>query len=121
MGHHKLINSFIAALQGITFAVRRERNMRFHLLAAVLVVGAAAYFRLEKLELLFVFMAVFLVLITEMVNTALEKAVDLSTRKYNELAHAAKNVAAGAVLFAALFALVVAWIVFAEKFAALWK
>jgi len=110
MRHHKLITSFIAAFQGIAFAVCRERNMRFHLVAAVLVLAASFYFRVERWELLFVLTAVFLVLITEMINTALEKAVDLSTRKYNDLAHAAKNVAAGAVLFAALFALAVAWL-----------
>ena len=119
MKRRSLLKSFIAAFAGIAFAFRRERNMRFHLFAAVLAILASAWLRVERWEFLLVLTAVFLVLITEMINTALERAVDLSTRKYNELAHSAKNVAAGAVLFAALFALLVGWLVFAGRIMAL--
>lgn len=120
MKNHNLLSSLIAAFQGIIFAVRRERNMRIHLGVALLVIAASLYFQVERWELLFVLTAVFLVLITEMVNTALERVVDLSTRKYNHLAHTAKNVAAGAVLFAALFAIVVAALILGDRLRTLW-
>ena len=115
MKHYNLLNSFVAAFQGIVYAVHRERNMRIHLLAAFLVIAASLYFQVEKWEWMFILAAVFLVLITEMINTALERVVDLSTRKYHDLAYTAKNVAAGAVLFAALFAIAVAALVFVDR------
>ncbi len=115
MKHKNLLSSFFAAFQGIVFAVRRERNMRIHLIVALLVIAASLYFQVEKWELMFVFVAVFLVLVTEMINTALERVVDLSTQRYHHLAHTAKNVAAGAVLFAALFAIFVAGVVFGDR------
>ncbi len=115
MKHRNLLSSFSFAFQGIVYAVRRERNMRIHLTVALLVIVASFYFQVEKWELMFVLAAVFLVIITEMINTALERVVDLSTQKYHHLAHTAKNVAAGAVLFAALFAIVVAVLIFGER------
>ena len=120
MKNKKLLNSFIAAFQGIIFAVRCERNMRLHLATAFVVIVVSMVLQVEKWELMFVLSAVFLVLVTEMINTALERVVDLSTQKYNHLAHAAKSVAAGAVRFAAVFAIAVAGLVFGDRFRALW-
>lgn len=111
----KLGKSFLYALAGIVFAFRSERNMTLHIIAAALALAASFYFQVDKLELLAVIMAIFLVFITEMMNTAVEAAVDLKTRNYHPLARVAKNVAAGAVLLAALFALLVAYLVFAGR------
>lgn len=120
MKNQNLLNSLITSFQGIIFAVRSERNMRLHLAAAFVVIVVSLVLKVEKWELMFVLAAVFLVLITEMINTALERVVDLSTQKYNHLAHAAKNVAAGAVLFAAIFAIAVAGLVFGDRLRFLW-
>lgn len=119
MKHKNLLSSFSFAFQGIVYAVRQERNMRIHLTVALLVIVASLYFQIDKWEWMFVFAAVFLVLIMEMINTALERVVDLSTGKYHHLAHTAKNVAAGAVLFAAFFAITVAGLVFWDRLRAL--
>ncbi len=117
----KIASSFVDAFSGIVEAFHRERNMILHVLGAAAALTASLYFRVEKLELLFVTAAIFLVFITELINTAVEAAVDLSTKKFHPLARTAKNTAAGAVLFAAVFSLIVAFIVFAEKLGRLWQ
>ncbi|MGI6318219.1 MAG: diacylglycerol kinase family protein [Firmicutes bacterium] len=120
MKRKKFIYSFIDAFSGIVEAFHRERNMLLHAAGAVAALAASFYFRLEKLEFLFVITAIILVFITELINTAVEAAVDLSTKEFHPLARIAKNTAAGAVLFAAVFSLVVAYMVFAEKLRGLW-
>ena len=102
MKRKKIIYSFIDAFSGIIEAFHRERNMGLHVLGALVALAASYYFRVEKLEFLFVITAIFFVFITELINTAVEAAVDLNTEDFHPLAHA-KNVAAGAVLFAAVF------------------
>ncbi|MGI6308302.1 MAG: diacylglycerol kinase family protein [Dethiobacteria bacterium] len=115
MKRKQFIRSLMDALQGIFCALRREKNMKLHLISAIIALAASFYFKVERLELLFVLTAIALVLIAEMLNTALEAAVDLKTEEFHPLARLAKNVAAGAVLCAALFALVVGYIVFADR------
>ena len=115
MKRRTFLRSLNDAFQGVYFAARMERNMRFHLIAAALVLAASLYFKIEKIELLFVLTAIFIVIITELLNTALEKTVDLYTQEYHPLAEIVKHVAAGAVLCAAIFALIVAYLVFGDK------
>ena len=113
MKHRRVYQSFISAFEGVVFAFRSERNMGLHIVAAAIAIAASFYFNVGKVEFLAVLSAIFFVFIAEMFNTAVEAAVDLKTRKYHPLAKVAKNVAAGAVLFAALYALLVALMVFA--------
>ena len=113
MKHRRVYQSFISAFEGVVFAFRSERNMGLHIVAAAVAIAASFYFNVGKGEFLAVLSAVFFVFISEMFNTAVEAAVDLKTKKYHPLAKVAKNVAAGAVLFAALYALLVALVVFA--------
>lgn len=120
MKKKKLLQSFINAYSGIVYAFRNERNFCFHLIGATAALAASFYFKVERVELLFIISAIFLVFITEMVNTAIEAVVDLKTKKIHPLARIAKNVAAGAVLCAALFALLVAYFVFADRLKDLW-
>ncbi|RJX29601.1 MAG: diacylglycerol kinase family protein [Dethiobacter sp.] len=120
MKHTKLIKSFRDAFRGIIYAFRSERNLHLHLIGTVVALAASFYLKVEKFELLFVVTAIFLVFITEMINTAVEATVDLKTKQFHPLARIAKNVAAGAVLCAALFALVVAYVVFADRLKNLW-
>jgi diacylglycerol kinase (ATP) len=115
MNFKGIIKSFSCAFQGLLYTFRSQRNMGLHLLAAILALAASFYFKVERTEFLFVILAISLVFITELLNTALEAAVDLRTKKYHPLARIAKNVSAGAVLLAAFFALVVAFLVFADK------
>lgn len=73
--------SFEFALTGIITAFKEERNMRKHLVSAILVVLAGLIFRVSATEWLFLLMAVFLVIALEIVNSAIENVVDLADRK----------------------------------------
>ena len=107
-----LLDSFGYAISGVLYALKTQRNMRIHFFVAFLVVATSRLLELEDSELLAVLFAIAFVMITEMVNTAVEAVVDMVTEKYHPLAKTAKNVAAGAVLIAAINAVVVGYIVF---------
>lgn len=107
--------SFRCAICGLTDAWQSERNMRIHSAATVLAILAGLWLRLDKVEWLFLFSAIFLVITMEMLNTALERVVDLFTREYHPLARLAKNAAAGAALLAALYAMIVALLIFLPR------
>jgi len=107
--------SFLDAFAGIALALRTQRNMRIHFVAAVLVLLSALLLRVAAAEAAFLLTAIGFVLVAEMFNTAVEKSVDLATDDYNPLAAAAKNIAAGAVLIAAVNAVIVGWLIFAPR------
>jgi len=112
-----LLQSFNWAFDGVVHALRRERNMWIHFGTAVVVLIAALFFALTRLEVVALFVAISLVLITEMINTSIEHVVDLVTDELDPRAKIAKDVAAGAVLVATLNALGVAYLVFYDKIA----
>ncbi|NPV26847.1 MAG: diacylglycerol kinase family protein [Firmicutes bacterium] len=108
----RLLQSFRYAIEGVGYALRTQRNMRIHSAVAVVVVGLGYCLRLTRTEWVAIIFAVALVLVMEMVNTAIEKTIDLVTSKHHPLAKIAKNVAAGAVLVAAANAVVIGLLVF---------
>jgi diacylglycerol kinase (ATP) len=110
-----LLQSFNFAFEGIVHVLRTQRNMRIHFAVAVLVLLAALFFDLTRLEIVALFVAISFVLISEMINTALEYAIDIFTSRYDPLAQVAKDVAAGAVLIATFNALAVAYLVFYNR------
>jgi diacylglycerol kinase (ATP) len=110
-----LLQSFNWAFDGIVHALRGERNMWIHFGAAVVVLVAALFFSLARLEVIALFVAISFVLIAEMLNTAIEHIVDLVTDELDPRAKIAKDVAAGAVLVATVNALAVAYLVFYDK------
>lgn len=112
MGVRKFLDSFNYAVAGVVHTLRTQRNMRIHFTAAVLVLGVGLYLRVSSRDLLFLFFAITLVVMAEMFNTAVEAVVNLCVQEYHPLARIAKDVAAGAVLMAAVNSLVVAYIVF---------
>ncbi len=95
------IESFIYAAHGVVHAYRTQRNLRVHLLMAVLVVVVSVALDLSYLELAIILLAIGLVIACELINTAIEGAIDLITAEYHPLAKMVKNVAAAAVLVAA--------------------
>ncbi|MGI6485076.1 MAG: phosphatase PAP2 family protein [Thermoanaerobacterales bacterium] len=111
-----IIESFNYAISGIIYALKTQRNMRIHIITAVLILIASSFFSFSSVELLLILFAIALVIIAEMVNTAIESVVDLVTEKYHSLAKVAKNVAAGAVMIAAINAIGVGYILFYKKF-----
>ncbi len=118
MRSRSVLFSFEYAIQGVVYALRTQRNMRLHVLAAVAVMVLALFIRIGALELMMLSFAVAFVLFAELVNTALEAAVDVATEQYEPLAKVAKDVSAGAVLVAALNALVVGYLVFFTRLTA---
>lgn len=111
----KMIDSFNYALDGVIFALRTQRNMRIHLLISILLILLGVNFALSRTEIMALTFCVTLVFVTEMINTAIESAIDLFTREYHELAKIAKNVAAGAVLISAINATLIGYLVFVDK------
>lgn len=111
MSLRKLLNSFNYAAAGIVYSIQSQRNMKIHMTAALLVLGLSVYLRISSREFLIIFCAITLVIMAELFNTAVEAVVDLYVQEYHPLARTAKNVAAGAVLLAALNSIVVAYII----------
>ena len=103
---------FVYAARGFAYAVRTQRNMRFHLCAAFYVVLAGLVTDLSASEWAAVLLCIGLVLALELVNTAIEYTCDSITKEYAEPVKRAKDCAAGAVLCAAAVAAVVGCIVF---------
>jgi len=112
MGKTSLGSSFRYAIAGIVYALIRERNMRIHFLAACAAVALGIWLDISRMEWALLSITITLVMAVEMINIAVEKAVDIITGEYHPLAKAAKNVAAGAVLLTAINALVMAYIIF---------
>lgn len=115
MRNRNIIDSFNNAINGIVFALKTEKNIKFHFLAAVVVLFISLFTKISRLEILILFFTISLVIVTEMINTAIESIVDIATDTYHPLAKIAKDVAAGAVFIATLNAVVVAYIIFFEK------
>lgn len=113
------VKSVNAAIEGIMYTFKSERNMKVHYLASFVVLIASLFFNFSKIEFVLLLGAITLVVISEMLNTAIEKTVDLATSEIHPLAKIAKDVAAGAVLVASLYAVVVAYILFYNKLTAL--
>ena len=107
MSWKRLITSMSYALNGIRLAVCRERHMRIHLVAAIIVVVAAAVFRVSKMEWLVLLITIGIAISLEIVNSAIERTVDLVTDEYRPLAKEAKDLAAGAVLVFAMLSVVI--------------
>jgi len=107
-----VLYSFDYAIRGIVYALRTERNMRWHFLVSAVVFIAALALRISGLELIALVFSVGFVLVAELVNTAIETTVDLATEGYDPLAAVAKDVAAGAVLVSAITAVTVGYVVF---------
>ncbi|HEY7792863.1 MAG TPA: diacylglycerol kinase [Gaiellaceae bacterium] len=107
-----VIESFNFAFQGIIHVLRTQRNLRIHFGVAVLVLIAALLSDVSRMELVALLLAIAFVLIAEMLNTAVEAAIDVATTSFDPMAKLAKDIAAGAVLIAATVAVAVGYLVF---------
>lgn len=97
------------AVEGILYATKTQKNLRFHFFAAFLVLLVSLSLNLPRSDLLLLLFCMVLVIFAELVNTAIELVVDLLSNSYNPMAKWAKDVAAGAVLVTAFGAVVVAY------------
>jgi diacylglycerol kinase (ATP) len=107
-----LLASFNYAFEGIIHVLRTQRNMRIHFLVAVAVLLIALVTDVGKVELIALLLAISFVLIAEMINTAVEAAIDVATTAFDPMAKLAKDIAAGAVLIATVNAVAIGYLVF---------
>jgi len=112
-----LLQSFNHAFQGLVHVVRHQRNMQIHIGVALVVLLVSIFLNVTRLELVAVFATIAFVLMAELINTAVEAVVDIMTDRFDPRAKIAKDVAAGAVLVAAINSLVVAYLVLADRLA----
>jgi diacylglycerol kinase len=106
------LRSFAHAWAGVMYALRTQRNAQVHLVAAAGALTLGVVLRISALEFALIFLAIMAVLVAELFNTVAEAVVDLVTSEYHPLARVAKDVAAGAVLLCAMFAVVIGLLVF---------
>ena len=111
----RLVDSFNFAIEGLISALKNEKHMKVHILAAIIIVILAIIINASKVEILIISLSVSFVIITELVNTAVEAIIDLVSPERHPLAKLAKDVAAGAVLVAAINALCVGYLLFYDK------
>lgn len=117
MRSRSILASFNYAIDGVVYALRTQRNMRIHVGVAILVLIASLFLRISRAEFLVVLITIVFVIGTELVNTAVEAAIDVATDGFDPLAKVAKDVAAGAVLVSAIGAAVVGYVVFFARLA----
>jgi diacylglycerol kinase (ATP) len=111
----RLIRSFGYAFRGIATMLATQANARIHAAATVAVIVAGAGLKISPLEWCAVVLAIGLVWAAEGFNTAIEALVDLASPEIHPLAGRAKDVAAGAVLCAAIAAAIVGAVIFVPK------
>ncbi len=104
-----LFISFKYAWAGVRYAFATQRNLRIHTIVATLAVSLGFYLRVTAMEMAVITITCAMVMILELINTAIESVVDLTVKQtYHELAKIAKDCAAGAVLLSAIAAVLVA-------------
>ncbi|MCU6748248.1 diacylglycerol kinase family protein [Faecalicatena acetigenes] len=116
-----LYQSFGYAFEGLFFCIAKERNMKIHCVAAILVTLAGTLFQISVTEWCICLLLFGLILALELVNTAVEAVVDLVTEERKPLAKIAKDAAAGGVLIAAIMAALIGGIIFIPKLAVFLK
>lgn len=118
--NHRLCQAMRHSIHGIWLVISQERNMRYHIAASVIVIIAGLWLGLLPWEWLWLFLAIFTVFSAEFMNTVAETFCDLMVgHRFNLNVKKIKDVSAGAVLIAALFAVVVGLIIFGPRLLAL--
>ncbi|RSD22743.1 diacylglycerol kinase family protein [Mesobacillus subterraneus] len=115
---HTLASSFKFGFQGIASAAVRERNMQIHLGISLIVIIAGFSFSITAFEWIAIILCIGGMISLEMMNTALERTVDMFTKEFHPLAKQAKDIAAGAVLVFAIASVAIGMIIFIPRISA---
>lgn len=110
------LKSFVYAFRGLWLLISTERNFRVHTLALAIVVAAGFYFNISRFEWMVILLISAIVMGLEGANSALEKLCDEVTQERKESIRTIKDIAAGAVLIAAIIALVIGFLLFKPYF-----
>ena len=108
----RIVKSFRAAFRGIGILIRTERNFQIHLVAFVLAIAAGFFFDISSKEFILILLVSALVFALEGINTAIEKLCDEVSEERKESIRKIKDISAGAVLIAAIFAAIVGGMIF---------
>ena len=109
-------NTFKNARKGFNLAVKSEVNIRIHVAVAILVLAAAFYLKFSAVEFCLLLFAIAQVICCEMLNTAIEFALDsIYHNRYSRMVGMAKDISAGAVMFATAISIIVGIILFGGK------
>lgn len=111
--YKKQLRSFGYAWKGIRSCIGKEQNLSFHLITAIIVVIAGFFFGISPTEWAIIILCIGLVIAMELLNTAIEKLVDMISPKRHPIAGQIKDIAAGAVLICATTAAIIGIIIFA--------
>ena len=109
------LNSFKYAFRGVKDALKAEYNLRFHLLASILVIVLAFRLNFNLQELSILILTISSVISLEIVNTIIEKIVDLHSKEISEEARFIKDMGAGLVLISSIFAIIIGALLFIPK------
>lgn len=109
------LTSFTDCINGLEFVITNEENFRREIIIGIITLILSYILKISQTEYIIVLIMIALVLTSEVINTAIEKTVDLYTNKYNETAKIAKDVSAFAVLLMSIFALIIGIIIFGSK------
>ncbi len=112
-----LVHSLNNAVEGFIYVVKHERNMRLHFLLGFLVLLAAIFMGVSRLEWIILCAIISFVLVTEMINTVIEEILDLVERSHHPDIRIIKDMSAGAVLVSVFTALVVGFFIFSKYWA----
>jgi diacylglycerol kinase (ATP) len=118
---NKLIKSFGHAFEGLEHAYNRDQNLRIHFFVGTIVVVVSIILKVNPFEMGILGVMILLVMVTEMINTAIERMVDLITKEHREDAKIAKDVAAGMVFLTAIGSLIVGFLIFLPHILKLFK
>jgi len=111
----QVIGSFRFAAKGWFFFFQKPSNAWVHLMATLFVCASGCYLGISRNEWIGIVLAVGLVFVAEMINSSIENLTDLVSPQYQELAGKVKDLAAGAVLMAALIAVIIAGLIFLPR------
>ncbi len=115
------VDSANNAIEGILYAARTQPHVRYHLYSAAIILLISYVLGIERTDFLVITVAVILVLLAEMMNTAVEYVVDMISPEFSEEARIAKDVAAGAVLITAFGAVVLGYIILFPYFSTIFE
>ena len=114
-GRGKFKESVKHAVDGVDYTLSHERNFKIEITAAVLVCFASIYFKVNTTEWIILLLTIASVLTLEIINTSIERCVDLVTKEYEDLAKIAKDTSAGAVFVMSLFSVAIGICIFLPK------
>lgn len=111
----KFSSSIKNCLEGINFVITNESNFKKEIVIGIIALLLSYILKISRIEFIIILIMIALVLTSEIINTSIEKVVDLYTKDYNNLAKIAKDVSAGSVLVMSIFSLLVGATVFLPK------